>query len=285
MKIIVLGATGYLGSRVVRKLLEQNHQILCLKRVESSMHNLEDILNGLQFCDIDDLEGFLGQCAQPYDCLINLACKYSSNAKDDMDIYMANLIVPLRVFLNCISNGVRKIITIGTGLPDEFNTYCISKSKFAELCKWYGDRYRADGNELQICNVELENYYGEGEPINRFIPATIDKLKRNEKILLTAGDQKRDFIYVGDAVRNIVKLVNMNSLPDYCDFPLGTGEGIPMREIIEYLKEITGSNSELCFGAIEKRMNEPDSFADCTKMMEYGLTAEYSWKEGFKKII
>ena len=202
-----------------------------------------------------------------------------------MDIYEANLVVPLKVFLCCIENGIKKIITTGTGLPDTFNVYSLAKSEFAKLCKWYGERRRVMGQALQICNIKLENFYGEDEPPDRFIPGTVEKLKRNERILLTEGNQKRDFIYIGDVVRNIAELVSRDSLPEYSDIPLGTGEGIPVREVIEYLKKITDSNSELCFGAIEKRMHEPDSFADRAQMQEFGLTVEYSWQEGLKKII
>lgn len=47
MRIIILGATGYLGSRVVRKLIEQGHEILCLKRECSRTQDLEEaVLRG-----------------------------------------------------------------------------------------------------------------------------------------------------------------------------------------------------------------------------------------------
>ena len=285
MRIIILGATGYLGSRVVKALLGRGHHVLCLKRDRSSLKNLENVLGQVQFCDIDGLEAFLSDDKEPYHCFMNLACRYPRDTSEDLDIYEANLTVPLKVFLSCITHKVKKIITIGTGLANDFNVYAISKWKFAELCKWHGIRSRDRGMPLQVCNVELENFYGEDEPTDRFIPGMIARLKHDEQILLTEGDQKRDIIYIGDVVRNLVWLAERSDLPEYLDLPLGTGEGIPIREIVEYLKNITGSCSELCFGAVPKRLYEEDSFADCTKMKELGMDVEYSWKAGLKKII
>lgn len=284
MKIILLGATGYLGSRLANALVKQGHQILALKRTESSMENLAGIQHRIQMCDLKDVEKILS--ASPvFDCFINTACMYPKNAEDDIDIYQANLFMPLKVFLACLKSGTKKYVTIGTGLPDDFNTYTVSKRKFAEICQWCGKRQHDRKQPIQICNIELENFYGEDEPIDRFIPGTINKLKNNEKILLTEGDQKRDFIYIGDVVKSIKMLVESPHLPEYLDLPLGTGEAVTVRAMIEYLKEITGSESELCFGAIEKRMYEPDSVADCSKMKQFGIEAEYNWQDGLKKIV
>lgn len=283
MKIILLGATGYLGSKLAKAFVKEGHQVLALKRTESSMENLMGIQHRIQLCDLKDVEKVLTN-GPMFDCLINTACMYPKNADNDIDIYQANLCMPLKVFLACLKSGIKKYVTIGTGLPDDFNSYAVSKRKFAEICQWYGKRQHDMKQPIQICNIELENFYGEDEPIDRFIPGTIHKLKNNERILLTEGDQKRDIIYIGDVVRSIMKIVESPQLPEYLDLPLGTGEAVSIKVMIEYLKEIIGSESELCFGAIKKRMHEPDSVADCTKMKQLGIEIKYNWQDGLKKM-
>lgn len=285
MRILILGSTGYLGSKLVKALVEEGQEVICLKRKMSAASNLSDIINSIKLVDIDSLKGYLEHCVTPIDCMVNLACKYPRNVTDDMQIFDANLCVPLEVFLLAMRSGVSKFITIGTGLPNDFNTYSVSKHKFAEIIKWYGERQGELNKHIKICNVELENFYGKDEPKDRFIPATIDKLKRNERILLTEGNQKRDFIYIDDVIRILINLIYYSELPEYLDLPVGTGEGVAVKEIIQYLKELTKSKSELCFGAIEKRIHEPDSIADCKKLNELGFSAEYDWRSGFKKII
>lgn len=282
MKIVILGATGYLGSKLAKVLIQEGHQVLVLKRTESSMENLINIQNEVQMCNLADIERVLVN--DPFDCFINTACRYPRNAEDEIDIYQANLWAPLQIFLACLKGGIKKYVTMGTGLPSDFNAYSVSKQKFSEICQWYGKRQHDMGQPIQICNIELENFYGEDEPTDRFIPDTIHKLKNNERILLTEGDQKRDIIYIGDVVKSIVKIVENPQLPEYLELPLGTGEAVSIKEMVEYLKGILGSESELCFGAIKKRMYEPDSVADCTMMKQLGIEVKYNWKDGLKKI-
>lgn len=283
MRCIVFGATGYLGSKVVHALAEKGDEVLCIVRLTSSLARLEDLKARVSFCQRGQLQQLLTE--QAYDCLVNLACRYPRNSKSDMDMFEANLAAPLDIFMTCLNGGVKKFITIGTGLPDDLNAYAMSKAKLAEILKWCASRRALQGQPISVCNVELENFYGEDEPTDRFLPGTVARLKRNEKILLTAGTQVRDFVYVEDVLRNLVELVHREDLPEYLDLPLGSGEGVSIRELITYLKELLHSESELCFGAVPSRINEPDSVADRRKMEQYGLTIRYGWKEGMKKFL
>lgn len=281
MRIVVLGGTGYLGSKVIRKLVQIGHSVLLLKRQESSMKNLDGVLDKIDAIDIDEVDLYT---LRRYDVFFNAACRYARNGTPDEAVFEANYVVPQKVFYKCQEANIGRFITIGTGLPDAYNAYSFSKKQFSDMLKWYVKRCNKN-IKIQVCNIELENFYGEDEPKNRFIPGTIEKLKRNEKILLTEGTQIRDFIYVEDVIDVIVGLIEYEQLPEYMDFPLGTGEGVQIREIIKYLKMLIGSTSELCFGAVEGRKNEPDSVAECSKLNEFGFTIKYDWKTGMKKMI
>lgn len=284
MRIVILGGTGYLGSRVVRALLRDGNEVLCVKRESSSLESLHDVLGQIHICNLENLRENLAWTA-PYDVMVNLACMYPRNAKNDIEIFDANMNNPMKVFLECLNQNVKRFITMGTGLPDDLNAYTISKANLIRIMKWYGVQCGYKKRPIQICNVRLENFYGENEPTDRFIPGTINRLKKGEKILLTEGDQIRDFVYIDDVVEAIVHLIYQENMPEYSDVPLGTGEGVTIRELITYLKEITESSSELCFGAIEKRINEPNSVADRDAMDKFGIKIHYSWREGMKRII
>ena len=102
--------------------------------------------------------------------------------------------------------------------------------------------------------------------------------------MLTEGKQRRDFIYIDDVVNNLAKILSIPT-QGRVNIPLGTGEGISIREAIIYLKEVTNSDSELVFGAIPSRKVEPDSIADTFLMKKFGLSIRYDWKNGFKHLV
>lgn len=282
MNIIVLGGTGYLGSKVINKLINAGHRVACFKRQNSDLSKLEDIVEKIDFVNVENFAGFLKETNIKYDCFLNAACRYQKTNITEMDIWEANLNIPMKVFSECCIHGVKRTITVGTSLPSNLNVYAFSKRMFADVGKWYCDHLEEN---IEFCNIELENFYGKDEPQDRFIPSTITKLKNNEKILLTEGTQKRDYIHIDDVVNAIVYLIEKGKIDGYIDFPLGSGESVTIREMVEYLKAITKSESELCFGAVPKRKHEPDTKADCRLMNEYGVKIEHTWKQGFCELI
>ena len=50
------------------------------------------------------------------------------------------------------------------------------------------------------------------------------------------------------------------------DLQLGSGENVSIREVLEYLKKLTESNSEICFGAVPERKYEPSTVANVELM-------------------
>lgn len=271
MKIIVLGGTGYLGSRFVRKLSEEN-DLYCIVRKSSDTSRIEKCRVRLVYADD------IGRLP-PADIFVNFSCNYAKKPGCEENVIESNLCTPLKVFQTCLNNGLGKTVTIGTGLPDSFNIYSFTKSLFAEYGKWVCEHEVGH----TFFNVRLENYYGPGEPSDRFLPYVVRKLYNNETIELTEGIQKRDLIHIDDVVSNLMHIVFKTDVRGFHDVPLGTGADPTIREVVEYLKEITESDSELMFGAVPMRAGEPDSKADQALMSRYGLKTEIDWKDGMKR--
>lgn len=280
MKIAVLGSTGYLGERIVRRLLAENaHEICCVHRETSDLSKYADVKNQLIFCKSDyrSLKEYLCEGAS-VDCIINASCSYMRGATPEQ-ITESNLIFPLRALNQALENLNReeplRYISMGTGLPKDFNIYTFAKNELNRFGRFY-----AEQRKVQFVNVELQNYYGPFEPQERFLPNCIQKLKRNEPIPLTNGEQLRDFVHVEDVLDAVLLILHHGELPGYLDIPIGTGESPSIREILYFLKEITHSQSELQFGAIPSRPNEPSIWADLSIYHMLGGNIRYPWKQG-----
>lgn len=176
MKILLLGSTGYLGGNIVRKLVEDGHHVICVvrptsdcSRLDTSNKNIELISNNL-----DQIELTLRE--QDIDWVINGVCTYKPNASLYGDMLESNVIFPLSVLNLAIKYHVKNYMTIGTGLPDDFNVYSFTKHQFSEF-----GRFLSEKDHINFLNLKLEMFYGgTHEPSSRFLKACHNHMRENE---------------------------------------------------------------------------------------------------------
>ena len=93
-------------------------------------------------------------------------------------------------------------MTIGTGLPDNYNVYSFTKAKFSEF------GYFMSGSDMSFVDLKLELFFGgRDEPDNRFFKYCKDRLIKGEKVLLSNGTQLRDMICMEDVLYVVGKLL------------------------------------------------------------------------------
>lgn len=277
MKFLVLGGNGYLGSKIINELSEKGHRIVATKRGSSDISRVraENIL----WIPARTEAIRTAMLYESFDWILNMVCNYGRSDVLYDDCIAANLQFPLEVLNLAAEFGVHNYLTIGTGLPDRFNMYTMSKRMLAEFCEFYANKHN-----INCTSMKLEMFYGADEPRDRFIPSLIVKCKNNEVLKVTVGTQHRDIIAIEDVV-NAILLVIGTELHGYHEISVGTGEAPSIREIIEFIHSVTHSSAEIYFGAVPMRPGEPDCKADITKLTDMGFSCKYSWKAGLEKMI
>lgn len=278
MKILILGGTGYLGSNIVQRLLEDDHELFCILRPSSDKSKLLELTHSsnLKYLsnDLFQIKCLLEQ--EHIDWLINTSCSYKINETLYGDLLDSNISFPLKVINIAAKCGVKNYLSTGTSLPVMCNDYSFFKSKYDEICE-----YIAKSNNLNYINLSLEMFYGGiNEPKSRFLKMCLTKLIDNLPIELTSGNQKRDIVRVEDVVNCISFLVTNHIFSGYTKLPFGTGEQLSVKAIVENMKTILGSKSVLKFGVIKSRNIEPNTVADISWYKEYGLSPCYSILDG-----
>lgn len=280
MKALVLGGNGYLGSKVVLRLLKEGHVVVCTKRENSDLSRLQNISEqdikwiAATNDDIDE------ECRkEKFDIVLNMACNYGRGNSTEKDIIEANLIFPLMVLDRAVTNGTKKYLTIGTGLPNEFNMYSFSKKVFGDYGKFYANQHN-----ISFYNLKLEMFYGSDEPQNRFLPYVINGMMHGEEINTTLGTQHRDIISIDDIVKAIMMVLG-SQITGYHDIPVGTGEAPSIGDVIDFIWEETGKKSKLNKGAIPMRQDEPDCVADISFLDKLGEWKPVHWKDGIREMI
>lgn len=277
MNIMLLGGTGYLGGNIASYLVKQGHNVFCIVRQSSDINFLKNLGVRIVFSEWDQIEKVF--MCEKIDWVVNSVCTRELTPDRYSNIFDSNMFFPLNVLSLAIKYKVDNYVTMGTGLPTEFNIYAFSKNKFSEI-----GEFLSKVNNINFVELRLEMLYGgKNEPETCFIKNCCRKMIRNDSLLLTTGNQKRDIIRVEDVTEIIGILLKSNYVKGYQVLPVGSGEQHSIREIVTYMKQIMHSNSDLQFGKIADRLGEPDTLADISWLKNIGYELQYTYFEGLKE--
>lgn len=126
--------------------------------------------------------------------------------------------------------------------------------------------------------------YGPGEAPGRLVPSVARAVIAGEPARTTAGTQVRDFLHVEDVAGAFAALVASDASGPV---NVASGDGVPLRQVIELVAEAVGRPELLEIGALEQRPGEPESLvADVARLRdEVGFTPRISLREGVEQAV
>lgn len=283
MNVLILGGNGYLGSKIVHALHYQGISVVCTKREKSNLSRLDNILDNdnIKFipATVEAIEAVLQYTV--FDWVLNMACTYGRSSGLYDSVIESNIEFPLKVLDKVVEYGTRKFLTIGTGLPGDFNMYSFSKKMFSEFGRFYVEKHNID-----FYNMKLEMFYGSDEPRERFIPSLIYDMVSGNDVNITIGTQHRDIISVHDVENAVVKTIaRENTGGGYIEIPVGTGVAPTISEIVDFIWDETGRKSKVNKGAVPMRRGEPDSVADTKVINTFTEWHPVFWKDGLRQMV
>lgn len=280
---LMTGATGYLGSHLLRLLVEHGANVTCLKRSSSKLARVADLADKVAWVDVETFDAQVFFPAQRTDYILHCATDYGRKQVDPIRTIEANLILPLKLLHSGAANSVKGFINTDTILDKGVNNYSLSKKQFLDWLVVYSDR-------IVGVNMALEHFFGPGDDPSKFVTSTIQALLRKvPSIDFTPGLQRRDFIYIDD-VTGAFKVI-LENMPSFekrlFRFEVGTGRPVEIRQFAHLAKQLTGNSTTLLnFGAIPYRSNEVMySRVDTTGLESLGWAPQISLEDGLKKTI
>lgn len=291
MNVIVTGSTGFAGRELVAELLRQKDHVTVLVRnrrhipeewtgtvrvVEASMEQYADL----------EREDFAGEEA---DLFFHLAWNGTSGSlRADIPAQLQNVqstcdAVFLARKLNC-----KRFVNAGSIMEYEAMQYLPSEEadpgmgyiySTAKLTADFMAKTVAANQRMDYINVIISNIYGPGERSARFINTTVRKMLKNETIELTHGRQLYDFIYITDAVKEMITAGKKG----VCNgsYYIGNGKPKQLKDFILQMKEVLKSESELQFGKIPFKgaLLSYQEF-DTEKTLNLGYEPEVTFEQG-----
>lgn len=269
--ILVCGGAGYIGSHVVKLLLENNEEVVVVDNLETGNVDAVDERAKLELGDLKDLE-FLDRVFSKYkiDGVIDFAAfsLVGESMGEPLKYFENNFYGTLCLLKAMKKNNVNNIVFSSTaatyGEPENIpiletdrteptNPYGESKLAVEKMLKWSASAYGLKYTVLRYFNVagaHLSGEIGESRAVEtHLIPIILQvALNQREKIAIYGEDYPtddgtciRDYIHVMDlADAHILALNRLKNGGDNQIFNLGNGEGFSVKEVIEVARKITG---------------------------------------------
>lgn len=301
MKILLLGAAGFIGTNLTIELAKKTEdEITLVDRSKAFFKPIVDMnLNNVRILEADltvdmDFDSILKEQEVVYH-LVSTTVPTTSNQHISQEL-VSNVVFSANLFEACIRCGVKKVVFVSSGgtvygkevdcplkektATNPISSYGVQKITIEKLLYLYRYMY---GLDYRI--IRLANPYGPYQRPNGVLGAvttfTYKALKGDEITVYGDGSVVRDFIYIDDAIRAIMKIVNGEN--KHRTFNLGCGYGTSIKQVLETIEKALGIKLNVSY--LEgRKVDVPVNYLDISRYEKYyGALNPISLDDGIRK--
>jgi dTDP-6-deoxy-L-talose 4-dehydrogenase (NAD+) len=247
MKILVTGATGFIGNYVVSELLKNNCQVIATslneEKAKTTAWFSQVTYIPFDLKKFDNSVNYFSFFGQP-GAMIHLAWEGLPNYKDAFH-YEENLPRHLAFLTNLINNGLINLSVTGTCFEYGMKEGCLREDMDCEPANPYAVAKNELCIQLQRLNtllpfnfkwIRLFYMYGPGQSVKSLISQLETALENNEpQFNMSGGEQVRDFLPVEEVAANIVQIALQNKVQGIIN--CCSGNPVTVKAFVEnYLK-------------------------------------------------
>lgn len=295
MKVaIVSGANGFIGSAVVKELLNHDYKIYALIRDGRGKNLPQDSRVIPIVCELSEMSCLKDKLPEDsYHIFYHFAWAGSAGAaRADTVLQLQNAQWTVDALRTAKEVGCSRFVCAGSIMEHETMAAAYTQGNQPGLGYIYGGgkviahimcMSVAAQIGIELVWPEITNAYGIGEKSPRMVNTTIQKCIRGEAPQFTAGTQNYDFVYIDDVARAF-RLIGENGKP-FHEYLIGSSQARPLREFLLEMQASIAPGLPFKFGDIPfTGVDLPLSNFDCTQT-EYdtGFKAQVSFAEGCKK--
>ncbi len=298
MKALVTGGAGFIGSNIVRLLVEEGHTVTVLDNLLSGYRENLAPFPQVRFIEGDiRREAALAQAIAGAEVVFHLAASVGNKRSiehplDDSDI---NVMGTLRVLEAARQRGVRKVvISSSAGIFGELKTLPIREDHPVEPLSPYGASKLAAEKlglaysylyDLEVVALRYFNVFGVNQRYDAYgnvIPIFAHCILHNEPITIFGdGEQTRDFVNVRDVAQANYQAAQMAGVSGA--FNLGSATSVTINYLADLMYSIAGTAPHITYGP-PRPGDVRDSLADISAAAAaFGYTPSVSLADGLEE--
>jgi nucleoside-diphosphate-sugar epimerase len=264
--VLVTGATGFVGSHVVRQLVASGEDVAVIARPGSSRHRLDGVVDRVQVLEGDLADGaaigrLLERC-RPQACIHTAwyaePGKYLASAHN-----LDSLRSSFDLLEHLASAGCTHVVGIGTCFEYEMQTTPLTEDSptkpftlyaAAKLAFYLVAAQRAAQLGIGMAWARLFYLYGPYEDERRLVPAAIKALSAGREFPGTSGEQVRDYLHVEDVASGLCAMSRqrLSGVFNVCSH-----EPVTIADLMRTLGELLGRPELIRLGALPNREWDP----------------------------
>jgi nucleoside-diphosphate-sugar epimerase len=252
-KMLVTGATGFIGARLCAQLDDAGAEVHALSRREVSKEDASIQWHQGDLADAEAVEALVHTVAP--DTVFHLASEVSGAPGHENVRCMleSNLLGTVNLLSAVHAAGTRRMVATGSVVEprdDEPATspYAAAKGAGTDQARMFHSLY---GTPV-VC-LRLAMVYGPGQENSaKLIPHVVENLLRGESPQLSSGTWEVDWVYVDDVIEALV-LASLAEGVEGEVLDIGSGDVASVRSVVERLAEIVASDARPSFGAVQDR--------------------------------
>lgn len=265
-RVVLTGATGFIGSFLAEELLANGYEVIALRRSQSDLWRVAAVQQQLHWINVDEPTWEQQLLAWQPEYLLHSAWLggVGANQRDDWHNQLGNLTFTMQLLQVLTQGPLKKVIALGSqgeygafhGRIDEAYparptaAYGAVKIATLQLLQTYCETHGIEWYWLRVFAV-----FGPREDRHWFVSFVADSLLKHEVPNLTKCEQKYDYLFVKDLARGIVQTLPA-ALGVSGVYNIGANHATGLREIVELLRELTGSATDINYGALPYRSGQ-----------------------------
>jgi len=289
MKILITGATGFVGRNFIEKIKGHEVGLVVLDKKEAEEFYAD------KFVLIESKSKDFKEKVKKFnpELVIHLA-SYLTSAHDSETVkklLSANIEFGTMLLDALLETDIKCFVNTGSfaeylngpGKLDPAYLYTATKIAFRQILDFYR---KLKG--FKVVQVVPYTIYGLKDTRKKVMDYIIDSLDAKAPVEMTKGEQIVDFVYITDVDDfYLAVIVNINKIKgDYQEYHLGTGKGTSIQEVAKTIEEISGKKANIKWGALPYRERDVmKATAPTEKAEELGWKAKVTLRQGLKMMM
>lgn len=262
--ILITGITGFLGSHIAENLIN-NYNVIGLKRKNSNISRCEEYKDKVIWIDIDGDNDYIKELTNYFiDTIIHGAwIGVESIERDDWLIQAKNIQFLIELLQVAKKTGVKKFVFLGSQAEYGYINGIVTEDDLCEALNAYGSvklacleilKTFSNNNNINWLWLRLFSLFGEKENESWLLPSLIEKIKTENEMDFTLGEQRYAYLYVKDFALIIDKIVALEIQSGIYNVSSNIVRSI--RSLVEEVRDRINPEFQLNFGALKYRDNQ-----------------------------